>query len=53
MCVKLLLGDLNLGPYLSHPTNIYTRRVTIALRVCSDTNVLKTLVYKLFLETFY
>ena len=40
--MKLLLRDLNLGPYLPHPTNTYTCGITItpttastiASRVC-------------------
>ena len=35
MCVKLLSGNLNSDPYPLHPTNIYTCRVTTALRVRS------------------
>ena len=33
MCVKLPLGDLNLGPYLPHPTNTYTCGVITALKM--------------------
>ena len=36
MCVKLSLGDLNPGPYPSHPTNIYTCKVTTTPRVHDD-----------------
>ena len=34
MCMKLSLGDLNPGPYLSHHTSTYTCGVTIASMVC-------------------
>ena len=34
MSVKLHFGDLNLSPYLPHPTIICTCGVTSALRVC-------------------
>ena len=34
--MKLPLGDLNPGPYSSHPTNTYTCEVTIAPKVCGD-----------------
>ena len=30
MCVKLPPGNLNLGPYLQHPTSIYIYGVTTA-----------------------
>ena len=33
MDVKLSSENLNSGPYLSHPTNIYTCEVTTAPRV--------------------
>ena len=33
MCVKLIPGDLNLDPYLSHPTSTYTCKVTTTLKV--------------------
>ena len=33
MCVKFPVGDLNPDPYPSHPTSIYTYRVTTAPRV--------------------
>ena len=36
MCVKLPLGDLNPSPCPPYLINIYTCRVTIALRVCGD-----------------
>ena len=32
MCVKLLPGDLNSGPFPSHPANIYTYGETTALK---------------------
>ena len=32
MCVKFLSGDLNPDPYPSHPTNIYTCKVTTTPR---------------------
>ena len=34
MCVKFPSGNLNSDPYLPHPTNTYTYRVTITPRVC-------------------
>ena len=40
MCVKLSLRNLNLSPYLSHSTNIYTCRVTTALKMCSGKNLI-------------
>ena len=36
MRVNLLPEDLNLDPYLLHPTSIYTRGVTTTPRVRSD-----------------
>ena len=36
MCVKLLPGDLNPDPSLTHLTNTYTCKVIIASRVCGD-----------------
>ena len=36
MCVKLLPEDLNPDPSLTHLTNTYTCKVTIASRVCGD-----------------
>ena len=38
MCVKLLPEDLNLDPYLPHPTSTYTCEVTIAPRMCGSIN---------------
>jgi len=40
MCVKLPIGDLNLGPYPPHPINIYTCGVTTVPRVHDGTNVI-------------
>ena len=40
MCVKLLLGDLNPGPYPSHSTSTYTCGVTITPRVYGSMEVL-------------
>ena len=34
--MKLPFGDLNPGPYSSHPTSTYTCEVTIAPKVCGD-----------------
>ena len=36
MCVKLSLGDLNPDYCPSYPTSIYTCKVIIASKVCSD-----------------
>ena len=36
--MKLLPKDLNLGPYLPHPTSTYTYEVIIAPRVCGGKN---------------
>ena len=36
MCVKLTLGDLNLGSCSPHPTNTYTYEVTMTSMVCGD-----------------
>ena len=36
MCVKLLFGDLNHGPYPPHPASNYTCEVTIVPKVCDD-----------------
>ena len=36
MCVKFISGDLNPSIYPLYPTNTYTYKVTIVLRICSD-----------------
>ena len=36
MCVKLISGDLNLDPYLPHPTSTYTCEVIFTPRVHSS-----------------
>lgn len=33
MCIKFFFRDLNPNFYLSHPTNTYTYRITIAAKV--------------------
>ena len=38
MCIKLLFGDLNFGPYSPHPTSTYICAMTIALKVFSGEN---------------
>ena len=48
MCVKLPPGDLNPGPYPSHPINTYTCGMTIASRMCDSINV-----YILFQKEVY
>ena len=40
MCVKISFGDLNLGPYLPHPTNTYTHEITISPRMRSGVIIL-------------
>ena len=44
MDVKLSSENLNSGPYLSHPTNIYTCEVTTAPRVRND-YIFSSLIY--------
>ena len=34
--MKFPIGNINPGPYLPHPTNTYTCRVTTAPRVCGE-----------------
>ena len=41
MCVKLSHGDLNLGPFLPHPTSTYTCGVTIAPKACGGKKGIK------------
>ena len=36
--MKLPHRDLNLSPYHPHPTNAYTCRVTITLKMCGNEN---------------
>jgi len=55
MCVKLPLGDLNLGSCPPHPTSTYTCGVTIAPKVrggLSNFNYQITLTNKLNTNTF-
>ena len=46
MCMKLPPGDLNSGPYPSHPTSIYTCGVTTAPRVCGGGKIYGIILYR-------